>query len=113
MEAPEVIQANGYFNGSNTKGNFDVQLKFKFPESELANALQFVAGIGRRLQVIAVIEKEKLKLGQYTVQQIKIDRDANCSIVLKSNKDDTFVDEFSKLLVEEAIITLKAKVLVD
>lgn len=113
MEAKEIIQANGYFNGSTTKGNFDVQLKFKFPESELANALQFVAGIGRRLQVLAIVEKEKLKLGQYTVQQIKIDRDANSYVVLKSNKDDTFVGEFSKLLVEEAMITLKAKIFMD
>ena len=55
MAKENVISATGYFDGSNSKGNFDVQLKAKFTESELADSLQFVAGIGKMLNLIAVV----------------------------------------------------------
>lgn len=67
MAKENVISAIGYFDGSNSKGNFDVQLKAKFTESELANSLQFVAGIGKMLNLIAVVEGNKVKLGKFTV----------------------------------------------
>ena len=106
-----LITASGFFNGSSTKGNFDVQLKFKFPESELANSIQFLAAIGKRMKMIAIVDEDKINLGIFSIQQMKIDRDANNTITFKSNKDDAFVEEVSKLLVEEAQITLKAKIL--
>ena len=55
-----LITASGFFNGSSTKGNFDVQLKFKFPESELANSIQFLAAIGKRMKMIAIVDEDKI-----------------------------------------------------
>ena len=55
-----VISASGYFDGQTSRGNFDVQLKAKFAPEELANALQFVAGIGKRIQLLAIVENEKV-----------------------------------------------------
>lgn len=106
-----VIQANGYFDGYTSRGNFDVQLKAKFSNEELANALQFVAGIGKRISLIADVEGNKVKLGKFNVYALRIDRDGNCYITLKSNIDNAFVDNFSQLMVEEAVITYRAKVL--
>lgn len=111
VKSKSVISATGYFDGINTKGNFDVQLKVKFYESELLNALQFVSGIGKRIKMLAIIEDTKIQIGQFTVFSMKIDRDANCTIVFKSNKDDAFIDEFSKLMVDECSITIKAAIL--
>ena len=56
-----VISASGYFDGQTSRGNFDVQLKAKFAPEELANALQFVAGIGKRIQLLAIVEDEKVR----------------------------------------------------
>jgi len=113
MPNENVISAVGYFDGNNSKGNFDVQLKAKFTESELANALQFVAGIGKRLKLVAIVETEKVSLGQFTVYSIRIDRDGNCYITFKSDKDSSFVENIPMLMVDEATITFKAKIIVD
>lgn len=110
-ENDQLIKAVGYFNGHNSKGNFDVQLKMRFPERSLPEALQFVAGIGKKIQLIADVNGNKIKLGKFTVYNLKIDRDANCDITFKSNIDNALVDNFSGLMVEEAEILLKAKVL--
>lgn len=112
-KSKEVITATGYFDGLNTKGNFDVQLKIKFYESELLNALQFVSGIGNRMKMLAIIEDTKIQIGQFTVNNIKIDRDANCTVVFKSNKDSAFVEELSSMLIDECPITVKAAIIKD
>ena len=108
-----LVVASGYFDGYNSRGNFDVQLKAKFAPDELANALQFVAGIGKIIQLLAIVEDEKVKLGKFNVYSIRIDRDANCFVTFKSNVDSSYVENFSQLMVDEAIITFKAKVLAE
>ena len=106
----EMIVATGFFNGSSSSGTFDIVLKFKFPEEQLTNALQFLAGIGRRLKLIANVDGEIIKLGTFTINQLNVDRDANASIKFKSNKEMCFSNNFEKLMIEETPIVLKAKV---
>lgn len=106
----DLIKAVGYYDGSNAKGNFDIQLKAKFPESELANSLQFVTGIGKIICLVAIVEGEKVKLGKFNIYSIKIDRDGNCSITFKSNKYSVFFEDFSKLMIDEATVEFVAKV---
>ena len=111
MANENVISAVGYFDGSNSKGNFDIQLKAKFMNNDLPNALQFVAGIGKRLQLIALVEDEKVKLGTFTVYSMRIDANGNCFVTFKSNKDAVKIEDFSKLMVDETFITFKAKII--
>ena len=113
MGKKNVIKATGYFDGQNSKGNFDVQLKAKFLADDLPDALQFVAGIGKRIQMVASVEGTKVKLGQFTVYSIRVDKDMNCFITFKSNVDSVYPDEFTKLMVEDAHITFMAKILAD
>lgn len=114
-----IIKASGYFNGYKTKGNFDVQFIMEFPESSLANVLQFVASIGKTVQVVANVEDPNstdqvtAKLGKFTVDSIKIDRYANSKVVFKSNTDLVDMKAFPSLMVEEAVITLKAKIILE
>lgn len=110
----EMIQATGFFAGMNSKSNFDVSFKMEFPSPELANALQFVAGIGRSAKLEALINGEtdgEFSLGMFSVDSIKIDRNARCKIQFKSNTEDCTIENISKLLVDEAIILLKAQIL--
>lgn len=106
-----LIIASCYFDGYKTKGNFDVEINFKFPEEQLANSLQFMAGIGNHLKVIALVNEVKVPLGTFTFYNYSVDRDANSKIRFKSNIDDCIINNFAKLMVDENIpITLKAKV---
>ena len=115
MAENEIISAIGYFNGSNSKSNFDVQIKFRFSQTELPNALQFVTGIGRRMKLVACLEGESnnIKLGIFNVYSMRIDKDMNCDITFKSNLDNSFVGNFEKLMIDEAIITIKGKLLME
>lgn len=108
-----VIKAEGYFDGQTSKGNFDVQLKAKFAPGELSEAIQFIAALGRQIKLMALINRNKedtIKLGLFNVSSIKIDQDGNCKIVFRSNLDSVHVENFSKLMVDEALITYLAKV---
>lgn len=111
MAKTDVVKATGYFDGQSSKGNFDVQLKAKFLADDLPNALQFVAGIGKRLLLVASVEGEKVKLGQFTVYSLRVDKDMNCFITFKSNVDSVYSEDFPKLMVEDAHITFIAKIL--
>lgn len=111
-EEKEMIVATGFFAGQTSKGNFDVQFKMEFREDQLANALQFVATIGKQLLIVAYVndESQKIKLGKFALHDLKVDRNACCKATFKSTVDSCFVGNFEKLLVDEATITLKAKV---
>lgn len=114
-----LIKATGYFNGYKTKGNFDVQFIMEFPEASLADTLQFVASIGKSLKMVAMVEDPnktdavKVNLGKFTVDSIKIDRNANSKVVFKSNTDLVNMTSFPSLMVEEATITIKAKIIFE
>ena len=47
------------------------------------------------------------------VYNIRIDRDANCFVTFKSNVDSSYVENFSQLMVDEAVITFKAKIIAE
>lgn len=106
----QVIQAIGFFGGNSAKGNFDVELKMKFPEQSTPNALQFVAGIGQRLRMVASIADVKIKLGVWSVSRISIDRDLQTTVVFKSTVENAFVNSLPQLMVDEEEITIKAKI---
>lgn len=106
-----VIIAEGYYDGHQAKGNFEIQLKVKFLETDLANALQFVAGIGKQVQLIAKVTDEKIKLGTFNIYNIVVDRNATCKIQFRSNTDYVKVENLSKLMVDETSITFMGKVI--
>lgn len=114
MEEKEVIKATGFLDSQNTRGNSEVNFSMSFPEGDLANALQFVAAIGKRLKMIAYVngnEDLKYQLGIFGIDNIRIDKHANCKVKFKSSTDQCFVGNFSKLLIEEASILLKCKIM--
>lgn len=108
MEKGNKISAIGYFGGYNMKGNFDIQVKATFMEPELKDALQFLAGIGKRLKLAAKIGDETIKLGSFNVFSLKVDRDAQCTVTFKSNQEYVKVENLSKLSVEDATINFMA-----
>lgn len=109
-ENDNLITAVGVYGGHSARGNFDVELKVLFTESHVSEALQFVAGIGQHLLMIAFLGGEKIRLGTWSVYRLAVDRNAQTTVVFKTNKDAAFVDNLSRLMVEDEEITLKAKI---
>lgn len=113
-EEKEVIVATGYFDGQSSKGNFDVSFKMLFPEGDLPNALQFVVAIAKQVKLVAYINGNsdlKIPLGIFSVDSIRIDKNANCKIQFKSTVENCFANNFVKLLGEETSIMLKGEIL--
>ena len=101
-----------YFAGHSVKSNYDVQLKLKFLESELANCLQFVAGIGRIVKMaISVNNQEPVVLGEMTVYNIRIDKDANVIVTFKSSTDRIKQKAFSSIVEDEAVLKVFAQII--
>lgn len=111
-EKEKVIRAVGYFDGYKSKSNYDVEINFKFPDDELANALQFIAGIGKKLSLVAITgeEKNSNKLGTFTVYRCLVDKDANTKVRFKSNLGECFPEKFLTLAEPEDSIVLKARI---
>lgn len=111
MSDEKIVTATGYFDGSKTKSNFDIELCFKFPEAEIGNAMEFVMGIGGQLKLIAKVKDKKLKLGTFNLYNFSVDKDANSKVRFKSNIDMCDVNSFTELMVDDELpIELKAKI---
>lgn len=106
----DVIKAKGIYNGYYVRGNFDVELRFIFPESQLMSALQFTVGITKRLRLIAKVEETKVKLGEWNVYRLTVDKNLQTQVVFKSNIDSVFVDNISELMSEDAEINIAAQI---
>lgn len=103
MENDNLIKAFAIYNGHTIRKNFDVELKLLFVDTQMPNALQFVAGIGRQVMLKAVMGKEKLYIGTFNVNRINIDKNGNTNISLMSNRDYVNLENIEKLMVEEEI----------
>lgn len=108
-----IFSAIGFYNGHSCKNNYDVELRLRFTEIHLDEALQFVAGIGARLKLIANTGREKLKLGIWSVYRLSVDKNAQTTVVLKTMLDQAFVGNIPKLMEEneENEIELKAQII--
>lgn len=107
-EKSEVIKAVGFYNGYSAKGNYDVELKVAFNESDLYDAVSFMAGIGRRLKLVAVVSEENIPLGLWNVYQIKIDHNARCTVSFRSNISYVKPENITKLMIDDDFV-VKAK----
>ncbi len=104
MEDQNVVKARGFYNGHSAKGNFDIELKLVFTETEAVNALQFISFVGHQLKLIAKQEfiKDPIKLGMFNFYNLRVDRDANVYVSLRANRDFCFLDNITKLMQEES-----------
>lgn len=109
-EKDKLLKAVGFYNGYSAKGNYDVELKMAFNESDLYDAMEFVAGIGRKLKLLAVIGEEKIPLGLWNVYQVRIDHNARCTISFRSNITFVKPENITKLMIDEDFV-IKGKII--
>ena len=116
MANESIVKATGIYNGHSIRNNMNVELKVRFNENELANAITFIAGIGKRLRVLAKFKdqetdaEKKVKLGSFNINRISIDRNGNCFLSLMSSREYVFVDNINEILSDETEITFIAQI---
>lgn len=110
-ESSNIIKATGFYAGYSAKGNYDVDLRIGFTEEHVYEAVQFLAGIGNQLRLLATVGENKIDLGLWNVYKVTVDHNAQAKVVFKTSKDNTFVERLSELMAEEEEIVLKAKVI--
>ena len=106
-----LIKVDGIYNGHTVRKNFDVELKIRFVNESLNEALKFIAAIGGRVVMKAKVNESTVKLGTFNVNRVTVDKNLNCFISFMSNKDYVNMDDINGLLVEEIEITLIAKII--
>lgn len=110
-EKEGIIKATAFYAGHSAKSNFDVDLKLGFTEEHVHEAIQFVAGIGNQLRMVAMVHGEKVDLGLWNVFKVLIDKNCQAKVTFKTSKENTFVERLSELMADEETITIKAKVI--
>lgn len=103
MAENNTIKVSGIYNGHTIRKNFDVELKLRFTEGQLANSLQFLAGFGKQVILKAQVNKEVLYLGVFNINKIIIDKNGNSFLSLMSNNDYVKLENIEKIMVEDEI----------
>jgi len=95
------------YNGHSIKKNGDVDLQFKAPYSEIANALTLVSMINANITVKAKVGNDKpISLGSFYLKNINIDRDGETKIRLNTELESSEINNFNELTQPETIIYL-------
>ena len=103
----EAVKLKGIYLGHSIKSNYDVELKVRFSEESLAKALGLVVGISRNVNITVKNNDEIAKLGDWNVCRISIDKNAQMTVVFKSNTSSAKIDDLSKVIADENEIILK------
>ena len=103
VKEDNMIKAVAIYNGHTIKKNFDIELKLRFIDEQLPNALQFVACIGKQVILKAKVGKEAYQLGVFNINRINIDKDGNAFISFMSNNDYVNLENIEKLMVEDDV----------
>lgn len=103
MAENDLIKAIAVYNGHTIRKNFDVELKLRFIDEQLPNALQFVACIGKQVKLNAKVLQDKFHIGVFNVNRITIDKNGNAFVSFMSNNDYVNLESIEKLMVEDDI----------
>lgn len=113
IKIENTIKVTGVFRGSSVKENSCVSLKFGFLSTVLPAALQFVAGVGKKIKLGIFAEDSKYYLGEYWLYSFRMDRDGESVIEFRSDTDSVNLNNISMLAEIKAEIEIKAKILSD
>jgi len=72
-----ILKIIGTFDNANVKSDNTATVRFKFPQSEIANYVQLLMLIGREVpcKVIPEEHDEAIKLGRVSFKQLSVDKD--------------------------------------
>lgn len=102
-----MIKLNGTFDNVSVKNNGTATMKIKIPMSEVASYIKLVTVIGRPIRAIAVVEDEKVKLGEVTFKQLSIDKDGEAKFAFDGYADTMELSKIYSLVDKLVVLKLK------
>jgi len=102
------------YNGHSIKANEAVDLSLKFGYDQLVNYIQLVQLLNENINIISKIGDSKpIKLGIYTLKEVKIDNDGEAVIKFNSTLSYVEADNLNKLAGEMLKVRFKADVEIE
>jgi hypothetical protein len=105
-----ILTAIGQYNSFNIKNNKSVDLSFKFSYDERINIVKSITFVGQNIEIVAKKGGNKpVKLGLFTFQELKIDRDGESTIKFNSEVDYVYTENINEIVSKDELIKVKMK----
>ena len=108
------IKTVASYGGHNVNQAGSVSLKLVFSYDTITKYIQAIQMLNENVNLLAVINGEKIKLGSFMINSINIDHDGAGKIKFNSQLDYVEIDNISKLINSDLFkIMLKAEIDVE
>lgn len=104
MDEKAKIKVVGTNSAYNVKINGVVELKTTFDASQLSGMLKLLAMLGSNFKVGAKLEEKYQNLGEFSIWSVKIDRDGEVSLQLRSDIESINQENLIKLYEEQELV---------
>ena len=100
---------NATFAGCNIKKDSVVDVKFKFPASELASAVQTVTMLNTNISAKVKIDGEVVKVGSgLSMTRLMFDGDGEATLILTGDTDCIEVESMAPMVQKSVILRMVA-----
>lgn len=108
------IKTVASYGGHNVNQAGSVSLKLVFSYDTITKYIQAIQMLNENVNLLAVINGEKIKLGSFMINSINIDHDGSGKIKFNSQLDYVEIDNISKLINSDLFkIMLQAEIDVE
>ena len=108
------IKTVASYGGHNVNQAGSVSLKLVFSYDTITKYIQAIQMLNENVNILAVINGEKIKLGSFMINSINIDHDGAGKIKFNSQLDYVEIDNISKLINSDLFkIMLQAEIDVE
>jgi len=104
------LKMKGTYSGHNIKANGIVNLNFNFEYTELTNIVPLIQTLNNNIDVVCKVEGKVMKLGNFMLNQVKINHDGSSNVRFNSIVDNTEIDNLNNLFGDEIMLQVKAKI---
>lgn len=106
-EENEMLTLIGTFDNVNVRNDGIVNMRLKFPYSEIAKYTLLLLNIGIKLKAIIMAENEKIKLGNIIFKSLSINRDGEARFVIEGNSTEVQLEKIYLLLDKAIVLKIK------
>lgn len=108
MEQEKIkVGFKAYYAGHNIKSNGIITLKLKLSSESSISIIRLFQLIGKNFAMVIGLNSGNVKAGFFSIDNIKIDRDGESIVTLKTDVENVEVNSLNILLEEEEIFSFK------
>lgn len=104
------LRMRGKYSGHNIKANGVINLNFNFDYTELVTVIPLVQMLNNTVDLIARVEKNTIKLGEFMLNQVKINHDGTSNVRFNAIVDNVDADNLNRLYGDEVQIQAMADI---